>query len=231
MTTGSRIVFEGVEVDLSLPVRRPGPGRGGARKGAGRKPKGEVEMHTHLTRLEIPEDKPVLATVKIDKGLPSLRTPETRALLLDCLYHNKHRGGFRIAHFTIRADEMQFVVEPETRHAMTFGMQGLMIRIARNLNRMWGRKGRVFADRYHERVLEKTHEVHEVLQSMLDADPETHEYSSAPWCDGFEEPVTTPESERMHKPVIQPHTWLLASGWKRHGLLKGRVRPARRPRD
>lgn len=227
MADASRIVFEGVEVDLDRPVRRPGPGRGGKRPGAGRKPKGEVALLRHLTRIPVQEDKPVLATVQICKGLPSLRTPDVRAVLLDCFHKGKQRGGFRLAHFSIRHDEILLLVEADTRHAMTFGMQGLTIRIARHLNKHWRRKGTLFRDRYHERTLETAEAVRETLHAMLDADAETHAYSSAPWCDGFVEPVSFPELEQVGKPVIQPRTWLVTSGWKRHGLLQGRRRPAR----
>ncbi|MEO6595642.1 MAG: hypothetical protein ABIP94_12890 [Planctomycetota bacterium] len=33
------------------------------------------------------------------------------------------------------------------------GLLGLAIRIARCLNKLWQRKGKVFADRYHDRIL------------------------------------------------------------------------------
>ena len=47
------------------------------------------------------------------------------------------------------------------------GMQGLAIRIARGLNRLWGRKGKVFADRYHDRVLRTPREVRNALAYVL----------------------------------------------------------------
>jgi hypothetical protein len=46
-------------------------------------------------------------------------------------------------------------------------MQGLAIRIAKGLNRLWGRKGKVFEDRFHERVLETPREVRTALAYLV----------------------------------------------------------------
>ncbi|HRC57478.1 MAG TPA: hypothetical protein PKU97_16205, partial [Kofleriaceae bacterium] len=50
-------------------------------------------------------------------------------------------------------------------------------------------------------------------------------YSSAPWFEGFH---TSPRTcgqywltslQRQPRPTAAPRTWLLATGWRRHGLL------------
>src|SRR5688572_31935402 len=53
--------------------------RGGKRRGAGRKPKGERAGVSHARRPELRERYPVLVTMRLCKGLPSLR------------YHAEHR--------------------------------------------------------------------------------------------------------------------------------------------
>ena len=42
-----------------------------------------------------------------------------------------------------------------------------MIRIARVLNKLWRRRGRVFADRYHDRILKTPREVKNALVYVL----------------------------------------------------------------
>ena len=54
---------------------------GGARKGAGRKPKGERAGVSHTTRAKLASRFPVHVTVRLLKGFPSLRAVETYGVL------------------------------------------------------------------------------------------------------------------------------------------------------
>src|SRR5262249_10884764 len=47
------------------------------------------------------------------------------------------------------------------------GMQGLTIRLARAINRALGRTGKVFADRYHARILKTPTEVRNAVEYVL----------------------------------------------------------------
>jgi putative transposase len=47
------------------------------------------------------------------------------------------------------------------------GAQGLALRIARALDWLWARQGKVFADRYHDRVLKTPREVRNVLACVM----------------------------------------------------------------
>ena len=118
-------------------------------------------------------------------------------------------------------------------------MQGLLIRIARALNKLWQRRGAVFADRYHDRVLTSPREVRNVLVYVLGngkkhaaegrmvAVPQAIDmFTSAPWFDGFREPVTVRDLEAIPRTVTAAHTWLLTIGWRRHGLLSVHEVPA-----
>ncbi|MEY3161868.1 MAG: hypothetical protein RIT25_1859 [Planctomycetota bacterium] len=140
------------------------PGRGGARKGAGRKPKGEKALLRHETRAKVARHQPLHVTVKLQKGLPSLRCTEVRKVLLQVFAQGKARLGFLLNHFVILEDHLHFVVEAVDRVALSRGMQGLLIRIAKALNKHWQRKGSVFGDRYHDRALKTPREVRHVLR-------------------------------------------------------------------
>jgi len=59
-------------------------------------------------------------------------------------------------------------------------------------------------------------------------------YSSAPWFDGWRDPIrsTAPWLRRLWKrrcPTAPAKTWLLTEGWRRHGLLA--FDEVRGPRD
>ncbi|MCA3009328.1 MAG: hypothetical protein INH34_13220, partial [Phycisphaerales bacterium] len=146
-------------VQGALPLRS----WGGARKGAGRKPKGTVALVGHRVRAAHAASHPALVTVKLRAGLPKLRQRHERAALLARFARGKDRFGFRLLHFSILNDHLHFVVEAKDRTALCRGLQGLLIRLARGLNKLWGRKGKVFADRYHDRALKSPREVRNAL--------------------------------------------------------------------
>ncbi|MCY2958580.1 MAG: hypothetical protein NTY35_00280 [Planctomycetota bacterium] len=55
--------------------------RGGARRGAGHKPKGSVALATHAKRPRLTGNDPVFVTTHLAHGLPSLRRARTLATL------------------------------------------------------------------------------------------------------------------------------------------------------
>jgi hypothetical protein len=119
-------------------------------------------------------------------------------------------------------------------------LQGLAIRIAKRLNGRLERRGRVFSDRYHARVLKTPLEVRNALVYVL----QNHRHhlkgagrpsqldplSAAPYFDGFtvrvyrwpRDAIITPEDS----PVAVPETWLLSVGWRRLGLISPSEAPA-----
>src|SRR5262245_9642648 len=101
----------------------------------------------HVTRPEIHGAAHVV--LRIRRGLPWLRTPKTYRVLERAFRNGKRKDGFRLIEFSVQQNHLHLVVEADGRKKLTRGMQGLMIRIAKALNRLWrGRVGSVFADRY-----------------------------------------------------------------------------------
>ena len=201
------------------------PEWGGARKGAGRKPKGEEALVPHDTRPALKSCYPVHVTMRLIEGLPSLRADAERAVLERTLHAGSDRFGFRLVHYSIQTNHLHLLVEATDRRALWRGMQGLAVRIARGLNRSWNRKGKVFADRYHAHILCSPSEVRNSLVYVLHnarrhgipvrgVDP----YSSGAWFDGWRE--TGPPLRGSREPVgVEARTWLLDVGWRRRGLL------------
>ncbi|MBL8722403.1 MAG: hypothetical protein JNK49_00065 [Planctomycetes bacterium] len=216
-----------------LPFRQ----HGGARRGAGRKPKGLQPGIAHTKRAALPARHPVHVTVKLRQGLPKLRQPRERAVLLAAFAQAKQRAGrtgkvFRLTHFAILNDHLHLIAEAEDREALARAVQGLLIRIARALNKVWQRRGSLFADRYHDRALTTPRAVRSALSYVL-ANGKKHAaagravtvpqaldvYTSAPWFDGFVESITVRGIADLPAPVATPRTWLLTLGWRRRGLL------------
>ena len=98
--------------------------------------------------------------------------------------------------------------------------------MAKGLNRVWGRKGKVFADRYHDRILRTPREVRNALRYVLNNGrrhlqhfkrrrPDA--FSSGAWFDGWKD--HTDDGYLGTGPIARARTWLLRKGWRRHGLL------------
>ena len=119
----------------------PFGGRGGPRKGAGRKPKGRFAGVSHAKRAAVPVYYPVHITIKLRKGLPSLRTRRAYAVVRDCLAAACERNGLRLVHYSVQSNHIHLICEATGRPSISRGMQGLCIRIAKRLNAFWGRKG------------------------------------------------------------------------------------------
>ena len=212
---------------LELPLKRP---RGGKRKGAGRKPKGERAGVSHKTRVDLEAAaNPIHVTTRIQAHLPSLRTPPRRHVIEGCLCMAKERFGMRIVHYTIQSNHLHLIVEAEDRHALAKGMQGLLVRIAKNLNKhSFDRKGKVFADRYHAREAKSLREVRNVLVYVL-RNATKHgphfvgidEYSSGDWFDGWERAPSSPPGPRALVTCVPPRGWPTRVGWKlRYPLIR-----------
>jgi REP element-mobilizing transposase RayT len=181
---------------------------------------------SHAARAPLASRFPAHVTLRLIDGLPSLRRKPIYRVLRRAFTAGSERFGFRLVQYSVQTNHLHLLVEARDRRALVRGMQGLAIRVAKALNRLWERGGRVFADRYHDRILRTPREVRNALAYVLHnarrhgarflgVDP----FSSGAWFDGWREsgPATchpgTPPS------AAAARTWLLAVGWRRHGLL------------
>jgi putative transposase len=144
--------------------------RGGKRRGAGRKPKGPRALVSHAARPMLAQRSPVLVTSRLRAGLPSLRRKDAfdaiTAAFAACTA-GADRHGMRLVHFSIQSNHLHLIVEARDAPSLARGMQGLLVRIARGLNRTWKRKGSVFSDRYHAHNLRTPREVRNALAYVL----------------------------------------------------------------
>src|SRR5262249_24586111 len=104
------------------------------------------------------------------------------------------------------------------------GMRGLAIRVARAINRVLGRRGTVWRERYHARALRTPREGrHALVYGLMNFKKhgsdvgEIDARSSAPWFDGLRGALCMRSSAPA--PVVRARTWLAAVGWRRHGLI------------
>lgn len=214
------------DVQLSLPRIA---GHGGRRQGAGRKPSGRRVGVPHRRRCTHKARHPVHVTLRAREGLPSFRGDKLVLEALLAAIGLAQNSSFRVVHFSVQSNHLHLLVEAHDGAALSRGMQGLAIRMARGVNRALGSAGVVFADRYHARELTTPRETRAALLYVLQNwakhgtggrfDP----FSSAAWFDGWASP---PPRSTSPPRVAPPRTWLVTVGWRRHGLLRPGEKPA-----
>lgn len=214
-------------IDTLMPRRLPRPD---GKRSVGRPPV-PGSKRRHGTRPSVSSRFPVLIGLEVMPGLPNLRSRRVRDFLEECFVLGGERPGFRLVHYALRRNCVLFIVEAQNRHALAQGMRGLMIRMARGLNKLWERKGTVWADRYADRRLENPAEVRRALE-LLFADPVSRPgmgssgsrlgvdpYGSGAWFDGW----TGVDPEQLEptrpRPVARPRSRMLRKEWKQHGLI------------
>lgn len=173
---------------------------------------------------------PVHVTFRAGTGLSSLRGAAVFAGL-ERAFGAASVNGFRLLQFSVQSNHRHLLVEADTPTRLTRGVQGLAVRSAKAINRALGRRGRVWADRFHAHVLKTPREVRNALVYVLNnirkhmtggrgLDPR----SSARFFTGWRTAVARVVGG---SPVAQPRTWLAAVGWRRRGLIDIEEKPRR----
>ena len=139
----------------------------------------------------------------------------------DTFEAGRDRFGFRLVHYSVQGNHLHFIVEANDRRALSQGMQALTVRMARALNRMMRRRGKVFADRFHAHVLRSRREAAHALRYVF-GNFARHARSwgqeiRASYCDPFSSVAWFAAEVPEGAPVTAPRTWLLRVGWKGAG--------------
>ncbi len=154
-----------------MTVESPSKNWGGSRKGAGRKRKSDRAHVPHGHRPAVEPNLPVHVMVRLIAGLFDLRSAATFAALSAAFAKGGVRPGFQVINFSAHGNDLHMIVEAENEQSLTGGMKGLNVRMARALNKLMGRTGKVFADRYHARILRSPAQVKNALEYVqLDRD-------------------------------------------------------------
>ena len=206
---------------------------GGRRKGAGR-PKRSNETVPHGVRPAHSRHRPLHITVRMLKSVPDLRQDRAVAAIRAVFMKARDRKGFRLTNYSVQRDHIHLIAEATDRVALSNAMRSLCSSIARAVNRAMGRRGQLIAERYHARALRAPREVRNTLLYVL---RNSHHHERAhgnylpPWhydaCssvlefDGFalHPEIQSPPLIARCTTVAPAYSYLLAEGWKKHGLI------------
>jgi REP element-mobilizing transposase RayT len=177
----------------------------------------------------------VLVTIRVRAGLPSLRKERELALIRSRLRLAAERFDVRLIEYSVQSNHAHLIVETADERALARAMKGLLVRIARGLNRAWRRCGSVLDDHYHAQALKTPREVRNALVYVLQnahkhgvrisgPDP----FSSGISFDGWRE-TSRGAIAALTSPLARARTWLLSVGWRKHGRIAISERPALTP--
>ena len=208
---------------------------GGRRRGAGR-PVGPNPRVRHLSREPLASRHPCHVTVRVREGVPSLRHAKLVREVERSWAKARERGDFRLVHYSIQSNHVHLIVEAKDADALGRGMNSLGSRLARAVNRVFVRAGRVLEDRYHHVVLRTPTQVRNALRYVL-LNGRKHAgakalkgsvlldpASSSRWFDGWKRRFDDLVQQARGRPggkvlaVAEPRTWLLNEGWRQKSL-------------
>ena len=147
------------------------------------------------------------ATLRVSRSVPSLRGKTAFAAVERALKVAKDRLGVRVVHFAVLGNHLHLIVEADHSVALSRGMQGMTIRLAKALNAALRRRGPVFADHYHSRLLRTPNEVANAVRYVR-TNAEHHFPELGAGKDAF-------GSDARPDLAAPPRTWLLTIGWTR----------------
>src|SRR5690349_6319503 len=187
---------------------------GGKRPGAGRKSRGARAGVAHRSRGEWARPTPLHVTLRMAPHVYNLRSRRSFRVIAAALRLGGDRFGVRVVEFSVQGNHIHLVVEAPDRRALARSIQGLSIRVAKGLNRMMGRKGRVFDDRYHARLLRTPTEVRNAIRYVRSNARKHAAERGETYSPGYVDPYSSAGAPDVGLPPAQ--TWLLRTG-KRAG--------------
>ncbi|HEY0191889.1 MAG TPA: transposase, partial [Kofleriaceae bacterium] len=198
----------------------------------------------HKVRPALSRHHPVHVVLRVVREVGSLRRRLAYQAIREATLVVAERGDFRIVHLSLQRTHIHLLVEAGNRRALWRGMQSFQISAAKHLNRMISkgrpgprRRGGVFPDRYHAEAITSPRQARHALSYVLnnwrkhveDRDPRRADwnidYFSSAWSfrdwAEYGDQVMLWSIPRAYEPLIvhRPATWLLRTGWKRHGLI------------
>jgi REP element-mobilizing transposase RayT len=176
------------------------------RKGAGRPHTlGRIEL-PHRARATFSKPSPLHVTLRAAANVYNLRSRRSANALKLAIFGGADRFGVRVVQLSVQGNHLHLLVEAPDQIALGRAMKGLGVRIARRMNAMMKRSGRVIGDRYHARRLKTPTEVRNAMHYIRF----NHQHH------GIGRGVDEYSSDVAFAGLVVPaRLWLVTVGWKR----------------
>ena len=230
-----------------------GARKGERRKRVGRPKKGSRASERHEIRLVLRASEPAHVILRAHSDVGSLRRGDVFHAIREALITvGKLEDSFHVVQFSVQRSHIHMVVEATDRLALAKGMQTFGISAAKHINALLRddqgrrRRGAVFPDRYHVKILKQPRQIRNCLAYVLNnwrhhGEDKTERartwhldpFSSAVTFEGWKEREAR-DGQRFVQPptyvaplVWAPRTWLMRVGWRKYGLISAFEVPGR----
>jgi REP element-mobilizing transposase RayT len=174
---------------------------------------------------------PILVTTKVMPDVARLRTKvmfeAIQAALAGATKWMYEAEPVRFVHASVQEDHLHVLVEAASSAGLSRAMKGFLVSCAKRLNKLAGRKGRVFADRFHTRTLSTPTAVKNAIRYTLCNARKHGEFGARVRLDPYSSAFALPDWQTdtsipladMTMQVALPRTWLMREGWRRAGSI------------
>jgi len=171
---------------------------GGKRRRGGRPPNGETAGVSHLRREPLKARFPLHVTWRMRDHVWNLRAKRCLSVIQRAFLVGR-KDNFQVVHYAVMGNHVHMLVEADDNEALSRGMQGLAVRVVCALQQVMGKRGSVFKDRFHSRVLRSPTEVKYARLYILN-NARHH----------FPGPHPAVDHATSQAPVHPPRTWLVS---------------------
>jgi putative transposase len=190
---------------MRRPVQLEFTTHGGRRRDAGRLKKKDGKV-SHAARPVFEKAMPAHVTLRVLDTVPNMRSSRRFRAIRTCFAASRGRLGLRLIEFSVLSNHLHFIVEANHSKSLAQGMKGLLVRIARALNREAGRTGRVFADHYHLHLLRSPTELVNSIRYVQNNACKHYDLIGPDDCSST--------ARAAFEVLSHPLSWLLDVGWK-----------------
>ena len=187
---------------------------GGKRRGAGRKRKSPRPNVKHRVRHAF-RNGALHVSTRVCDHVWNLRSQRCFRALCQALEKGCNRFGVRLVYFSIQGNHIHFIIEAADQIALGRAIKGLLVRMARALNKVMDRKGQVFADRYHAHLLRSPREAANAIRYVLDNWRVHAQRDGRPLPIGVDPYCSTAWAGCSPPLVAEPRWWMLRIGVSR----------------
>ena len=124
-------------------------------------------MVPHVARSELRPCHPLHVTLRLATGLGRLRSQRGYRVVDHALRAVLGDERLRVVHLSVQNNHLHLIAESLGKLELRRALQGFAVRLARGYNRAFGRRGRVFADRYFARALKTPEAIRNALRYVL----------------------------------------------------------------
>lgn len=172
----------------------------------------------HARRERLPRSYPAHVTLKVAPDVWNLRGDRVMQEIRTVFWQMRGAAGMHLTQFSIQRNHLHLIVEAEGHASFSLGMKMLCVRLAARINRIMGRRGKVFPERFHMHILRSPREVEHAIRYVRDNSRIHARREGRPWRQAIDPCTGGPH--RTHFPaknrylIVEPRTWLLRRAWQ-----------------